>query len=185
MSIQIIDFMNEKNILPWHKDKFLSWSDFKAESNHAVYEDSHSYINYHCTWTVNSEKIENDIMFSIIDIQLHVHFHFNLSWVRESEISDALLLHEQGHFDLAEQLREEYLSKIQNIFSDKKYHTRGQNESQQKQFAKEDSGKLISKEIEKLENLFTEKRNEYDKLTNFGHNSDEQLKFNQIFDKLH
>ena len=38
--------MSENDIVVWSKDSFLSWSDFKAESNPSVYEDSHSIIRY-------------------------------------------------------------------------------------------------------------------------------------------
>ena len=108
-----------------------------------------------------------------------------LSWVRESEISDSLLLHEQGHFDLAEIIRQENNQKIQDVFNGKKFPTRGQNEDQRKQNAKEDSGILISQEIEKLEKILSQKREEYDSLTEFGNNQLEQQKFNQTFVVLH
>ena len=177
--------MSEKDRVIWSKDRLLSWSDFKAESNPAVYEDSHSYMKYHYTWTVNSEKIGRDILFYIENLQTHVHFHTLLSWVRESEISDSLLLHEQGHFDLAEIIRQENDQKIQDVFNGKKFPTRGQNEEQRKQNAKKDSGILISQEIEKLEKILSQKRKEYDSLTEFGNNNLEQQKFNQTFAALH
>ncbi|MCE2614913.1 MAG: hypothetical protein LVO36_03315 [Nitrosopumilus sp. (ex Thoosa mismalolli)] len=177
--------MSEKDLVIWSKDRLLSWSDFKAESNPAVYEDSHSYIKFHCTWTVNSEKMDRDILFYIENLQLHVHFHTLLSWVRESEISDSLLLHEQGHFDLAETIRQENIVKFQDTFYEKQFPTRGQNEEQRKQNAKEDSGIIISQELEKLEQILLQKREEYDTLTNFGNNQSEQQKFNQTFASLH
>ena len=177
--------MSKKDLVVWSKDRLLSWSDFKAESNPAIFENSHSYIRYHCTWTVNSEKIGRQIWFYIEKLQIHVHFHTLLSWIRESEISDSLLSHEQGHFDLSETLRQEYIKGIQDVFYEKKFPTRGQNEEQRKQNAKEDSGILISQEIEKLEEILSKKRKEYDTLTNFGNNQLEQQKFNQTFASLH
>ncbi|WP_299290452.1 hypothetical protein [Nitrosopumilus sp.] len=177
--------MSEKDLVVWSKDRLLSWSDFKAESNPAVYEDSHSYIRYHYTWTVNSEKMGREILFYIEDLQIHVHFHKLLSWVRESEITDSLLLHEQGHFDLAEKIRHENVQKIIDVFYDKKFATRGQNEEQRKQNAKEDSGILISQEVEKLEKILSQKRKEYDSLTEYGNNQSEQQKFNQAFAAIH
>lgn len=177
--------MSKKDLVVWSKDRFLSWSDFKAESNPAIFENSHSYIRYHCTWTVSSEKIGRQIWFYIENLQIHVHFHALLSWIRESEISDSLLLHEQGHFDLSETLRQENIERIQDIFYEKRFPTRGQNEEQRKQNAKEDSSILISQEIEKLEKILSKKRKEYDALTNFGDDQLEQQKFNQTFASLH
>ena len=38
--------MVEQTILEWTPDFTLKWSDFKAESNPAVFEDSHSVVKY-------------------------------------------------------------------------------------------------------------------------------------------
>ena len=53
--------MTDNNTLEWSDDLFLKWSDFKAEDNPAVFEDSHSVIKYRFTWTVNSEMINGTI----------------------------------------------------------------------------------------------------------------------------
>lgn len=176
--------MNENNAIVWSKDYFLTWSDFKAESNPAVFEDSHSVIKYRYTWTVNSDKIEDQILFFIENIELSVDFQPVLSWVRVSQTNDDLLKHEQGHFDLAELIKRENLEKLRNKFYEKQFSTRGQNEEQRKQFAKEDSGRMIAEEIEKLEQLLSQKRQEYDDQTNFGQNLEKQSEFNLAFDKL-
>ena len=91
--------MSEKEIILWSNDVYLKWSDFKAESNPAIFEDSHSTIKYGFTWIVNSDKLNEEIVFLIDKIKLTVEFHPLLSWVREFESNDDLLKHEQGHFD--------------------------------------------------------------------------------------
>jgi len=176
--------MSENYAVVWSKDSFLTWSDFKAESNPATFEDSHSVIKYRYTWTVNSVQIKNQILFFIENIQISIDFHPVLSWVRVSQTSDDLLKHEQGHFDLAELVKRENIEKLQNIFYEKEFPTRGKNEEQRKQFAKEDSGKMIASEIEKLEQLLSQRRQEYDEETNFGQNFEKQSEYNLIFDKL-
>ena len=162
--------MNESDIVTWSSQNNLSWSNFKAEPNPAVFEDAHSSINYRPTWTVNSEKMGSQILFFIENLEISVEFHSLLSWVRESYADENLLKHEQGHFDLAELTKNEKLSELQNIFYGKKFPTRGQNEEQRKQFAKEDSGKMIFREVEKLEQLLEKRRHDYDEETNFGQN---------------
>lgn len=176
--------MSKDNTLVWSNDSFLRWSDFNAESNTAVFEDSHGVIRYRYTWTVNSEEIEHQIIFFIENIQLSVEFHHILSWVRLSQATDALLKHEQGHFDLAELVKRENLKKLKNKFYEKQFPTRGKNEDQRKQLAKEDSGKMIAAEVERLEVILSQRRHEYDEQTNFGQNLDKQLEYNSIFDKL-
>jgi len=176
--------MSENIVLVWSNDFFLRWSDFNAESNSAAFEDSHSFIKYRYTWTINSDKVGSEILFFIENIQLSVEFHPVLSWVRTLQTNDDLLKHEQGHFDLAEMIKRENLEKLQNKFYEKEFPTRGKNEEQRKQLAKEDSGKMIAIEIEKLEEMLSQRRQEYDTQTNFGQNLEKQLEYNSIFDRL-
>ena len=176
--------MNENDVVEWSQNNSLKWSDFKAESNPAIFEDSHSTIKYGFTWIVNSDKLNEEIVFFIDDIQLTVEFHSLLSWVRLSEANDNLLKHEQGHFDLAEIIRRDYKKILENKFYDKVFPTRGKNDAQRKQFAKEDSGRMISKEVDKLTKILINKREEYDVETNFGNNIEIQLKYAQSFEKL-
>ena len=176
--------MSDINVLVWSNDFFLRWSDFTAESNTAAFEDSHSIIKYRHTWTVNSDEIESQIIFFIENIQLSVEFYPDLSWVRTLQTNDDLLKHEQGHFDLAELVKRENLEKLQNKFYQKQFPTRGKNEDQGKQFAKEDSGKMIAIEVYKLEEILSKRRQEYDEQTNFGHNLEKQSEYNSIFNKL-
>ncbi len=176
--------MSENEVLVWSNDFFLRWSDFNAESNPAAFEDSHSFIKYRYTWTINSDKVGSEVLFFIENIQLSVEFHPVLSWVRTLQTNDDLLKHEQGHFDLAELIKRENLEKLQNKFYEKEFPTRGKNEEQRKQLAKEDSGKMIGIEIEKLEEMLSQRRQEYDTQTNFGQNLEKQLEYNSIFDRL-
>lgn len=176
--------MVENTVLEWAPSFALRWSDFRAESNPAVFEDSHSVIKYRFTWTVNSEKINERIVFFIENIRLFVEFHPLLSWVRLNEATDLLLNHEQGTFDLAELVKQENLSRLQDQFYLKHFPTRGQNEEQRKQFAKEDSGKLINAEVEKLQKLYDEKSLKYHNETNYGVNVEQQSKYDLLFSQL-
>lgn len=176
--------MSENHVLEWSKDFFLKWSDFKAESNPAAFEDSHSTVKYRFTWTVSSDKIDDQIVFLISDIHIFVCFHSLLSWVRPSQSNDGLLKHEQGIFDLAELIKRENIKTLQNVFYTKQFPTRGKNEQQQKQFAKEDSGKLIAQEVEKLEKIYEKKRQEYVDQTDFGQNQEKQSEYDSMFDTL-
>ncbi len=176
--------MSQNDVVVWSDNSSLTWSDFKAESNPASYEDSHCVIKYQFTWIINSKNSENEILFSIEDIQLTTEFHSILSWVRPLQNNDSLLAHEQGHFDLAEMIKRENLEKLQKRFYEKEFPTRGKNEDQSKQFAKVDSGKMIVMEIEKLEETLSQKRQEYDEQTSFGKNLEKQLEYNSLFDKL-
>ena len=176
--------MSEIGHVVWTKGYHLKWSDFKAESNPAVFENSHSVIKYGFTWLVNSDELNDQIVFSISNIEISVEFHPLLSWVRHSESNYNLLKHEQGNFDLAEMIKRNHKTIFEDKFYDKVFPTRGQNEAQEKQFAKEDSAKMISTEIDKLSEILREKRTQYDVETEYGKNFLNQSKYNDIFKKI-
>ena len=176
--------MSPPNTISWSKEHLLDWSDFQAESNPASYEDAHSVIKFRYTWTVNSDRLGNQIRFFIENIDLTVEFHPLLSWVRSSHATPTLLKHEQGHFDLAELLKPEIVKKIHDVFKGRTFPTRGQHPEQQKQFAREDSGLMIAKEVEKWEKHLNEKQEEYDQLTDFGQIFAKQQEYDEQFKKL-
>ena len=176
--------MSENVVFNWEPNFYLKWPDFKAESNPAIFEDSHSVIKYRFTWILNSDIINDQIVFLIEDVHLIVEFHPLLSWFRYSESNDNLLKHEQGNFDLAEIVKRENIKKLQDTFYSKHFPTRGQNDEQRKQFAKEDSGKMIVGEVSKLQQLYDKKRLKYQDETNFGQNASKQSEYDLIFKQL-
>ncbi|HET9009247.1 MAG TPA: hypothetical protein VFN17_03905 [Nitrosarchaeum sp.] len=176
--------MSQNNAISWSKDYFLNWSDFQAESNPATFEDAHSTVKYRYTWIVNSDSVGNQIRFFVEKIELFTEFYPLLSWVRQLQATPNLLRHEQGHFDLAELYRPKITEQIQSVFDERKFPTRGQNLEQQKQFAREDSGLMIAKEVEKWEKYLSQKQQEYDEQTNYGQISEKQHEYDDTFKKL-
>ena len=80
-------------------------------------------------------------------------------------------------------VKRENMGHLQNNLYDKQFPTRGQNEEQRKQFAKEDSTKLVAQEIEKLEIILSKRRQEYDALTNYGQNQKKTIRIRFNFSK--
>jgi len=179
-----MEIMGETGLVIWSHDYRLKWSDFKAESNPAIFEDSHSVIKYGFTWLVNSDKLNDEIIFLIENIEISVEFHPLLSWIRNSEYNDNSLNHEQGYFDLAEMIKRNHDTVFENKFYQKVFPTRGQNDAQRKQFAKEDSGRMIANEVDTLSKILLKKHEEYDIETDFGKNFEIQLKYDKLFEKL-
>jgi hypothetical protein len=177
--------MNLYEPIKWSKHFSLKWSDFCAEFNPSSTEDALTTIKYNFNWTVDSEAVNNNVVFFIKNIRLITEFYPMLSWVRPSKATLLLLKHEQGHFDLAEFLRPMFTKKLELIFNKKLFPTKGQNQEQQKQFAREYSNILIHDEFKKLERYVLEKHKEYDLTTNYGILIEKQDAYNEIFQKLH
>ncbi len=175
---------NPDAIMTWTEDSHLEWSDFVADPNPAVFEDSHSTIRYDRSWTVDSEKeMDGRLVFFISNIQILAQFIPHLSWIRTSMASDLLLRHEQGHFDLAELVRRENKQILQDKFRDRRFPTRGDNDEQIKQFAKEDSGAMVSEQVQHLEQILDQRRREYDEITNFGQDAQKQSEYDLMLDE--
>ena len=132
----------------------------------------------------DSELISALSVFDFRDVQVSVEFCPLLSSVRPSETSDQLLKYEQGRFDLAELVKRENISNLQTKFEGKTFPTRGKNEEQRKQLAKEDSGKMIAQEIEELQKILEQRLQEYDETTDYGNNSEKQSEYALKFEQL-
>jgi len=176
--------VENNNIISWSKDYFLHWSDFQADVNLSAYEDSFSKITYHHTWVISSEMVNGDIFFLISEVKLETQFLKHLSWVRLQNASPTLLTHEQGHFDLAEFMKQYFEDQINKKFYGLKYSTRGKNEEQRRQFAREDSCLLIIKELEECFDNLAKERKKYDEETEFGKNISKQNEYDKKFRSL-
>ena len=62
--------MSSNDFITWSQNYCLKWSDFKAESNPAIYEDSYSFIKYGFTWIIDSDKLNGNIVFLINQIEV-------------------------------------------------------------------------------------------------------------------
>ena len=62
--------------------------------------------------------------------------------------------------------------------------TRGQNDEQRKQFAREDSAKMIAVELEKWQKYLNEKQQEYDFQTDYGQSIKKQKEYDEKFNQL-
>lgn len=107
----------------------LVWSDFtgKTDPSSLYYANTFWNINY----GYSSVNFKGDDA-AINDLAVNLQFVNDKSWKKEDKISDALLKHEQGHFDIAIlcQLeiislikhaslhKDDYKSQIKNIFKE-------------------------------------------------------------------
>ena len=172
--------MADLDIIIWGPDMTLCRSDFKAESNPAVFEDAHTTIRYRPTWTVHSDEVDGQILFFIENIQIQTEFYPLLSWIRDLDGMN----HQQGHFDLGEIVKNENISLVRDALYGKKFPTRGKNDEQRKQFAKQDSMGVIAKQVAILDEILEQRRKEYDVKTDFGKDNVAQAEFNLLFGKL-
>ena len=181
--------MDDTGIIPWSSERLLEQSDFKADPNPATFADAYSVISYRPTWIVESEQkggTSTAILFTIRNLEITPEFHSVLSWMRPPlDGNDVYILqHEQGHFDLAKLIVHQKIVDICKRLYDKSFPTRGNNEDQRKQYAKEDSNRVIFTEIQELDKELDTLRTDYDKETVFGTNTEIQHVYDRLFSEL-
>lgn len=123
------------------------------------------------------------IFFVIERIEILTEFWSFLSWMRPA-CDDELLRHQQGHFDLGELVMRKEISGIRSSLYGRRFPTRGKNEDQRKQFAKEDSALVVKPVVSKLTDIFEKMQLDYDRETENGSNAAVQSKYNDLFASL-
>jgi hypothetical protein len=99
-------------LLSWTETRKLSWEDFKGEpKEHTPYSAACNWqIDYHYKYDLSSGNVE---------LTFNVQSYFNQmnSWSKKSEETEALLSHEQLHFDIAEV----HARELRKRFSERKF----------------------------------------------------------------
>ena len=177
----------ELPVIIWNKTRILKWDDFKKKPDSEAKASAISAIGFESKPLIEHIKTGSKFKFKIKDMQLHAIFIPGLSWVTKniSEKGSTLLLkHEQGHFDLAEEITRRTRIKTTNRFQNKSFIVKGKNEDKAKKNAILQVTK-IRKEIDgKLQKELKSKEAKYEDKTNHGLIIKYQEKYNKRFEKL-
>jgi len=177
----------ELPVIIWKKTRVLRWNDFKKKPDLKSKASASSAIGFESKPFIEHIKTGNRFKFKIKDMQLNAVFIPDLSWVMKNigkKNSKSLLKHEQGHFDLAEEITRKTRTKVTNRFHDKSLVVKGKNEDLAKKYAVSQATG-IRKEIEcKLQKEFKSQETRYDDKTNHGLITGYQEKYNKRFEKL-
>ncbi len=177
----------EPSVIIWNKARILKWSDFKKKPDLEDEASASLAIGFESTPLIEHVVTRSKFKFKIRDMQLRAIFIPEFSWVMKN-ISDKnsilLLKHEQGHFDLAEEITRKTRIKIINRFQNRIFTVKGKNENEAKKDAILQVTKIRKKIEEKLQNEFKKQESEYDDKTNHGLIVEYQEKYNKKFEKL-
>jgi hypothetical protein len=84
---------NGEDVIVWQKNRRLTWNDYQGKPQHRFAAASTVYSMYRHIY----KDANGNIMASI-----KAYFYPKDSWRKNSWIDDALLAHEQRHFDIVE-----------------------------------------------------------------------------------
>ena len=119
----------------------------------------------------------------IEDLHVTTEFWPALSWTRPF-CGDAVLRHQQGHFDLGELVMRREIDGIRRSLYGRRFTTRGKNEDQRKQFAREDSALVVEPVIARLGRVLEEAQSRYDEETLHGERPEPQRRYDAEFASL-
>src|SRR5690606_38649660 len=89
---------NAEMELSWSKFRKLTWNDFRGSIPHDAEEQTAAATYCGIGFETNTTSHHHN------DLKIRVYntFYPHSSWARPEEMNDAVLAHEQGHFDLCE-----------------------------------------------------------------------------------
>lgn len=176
--------MAPDGIIEWSPAGYLAWDDFEADPHPGAYQDAMATVRYAGTWMVESHDGDDGLFFTIGRIRLVTQFVKNLSWARPGAVSDDLLSHVQGCFDLAEETRPKIESELEDMFRDKAYPMRGSSEEERRQYSMQDS-RVVLGALDRLHrDMLLVRIKEYESDTNYGENRLAQAKYDQRFSQM-
>jgi|SRR6185312_5328051 len=174
-------------VLVWNKTRLLKWTDFEKKYDLKSKASASSAIGFQSQPIIEHIKTGLKFEFKIRNMYLDAIFIPSLSWVVKnlSKKNSALLLkHEQGHFDLAEEITRKSRSQTTKSFHDRAFIAKGKNEDK----AKKDAIYQVTKIRNKIDNILqkelNEQQTEYESQTNHGLLKMHQEKYNKRFAKL-
>jgi len=84
----------QENFITWNENIPLQWDDFSGKADNSSNFEAESFAEVKYTYQFNNPR---DFHFNV-----KASFNRNTSWIKQGYKSDALLKHEQVHFDIAE-----------------------------------------------------------------------------------
>jgi FtsZ-binding cell division protein ZapB len=142
--------------IKWSADRPLVWDDFKGPIDQSSEHTASTYGQYKYSYMCHRTGDKY-----AVKVKLDSWFDESISWKKPDKLSDALLKHEQIHFDI----HELYARKMEKAFNDYKYTSDYQNELKD----------IFQKYLEEERSM----QAQYDSETNHSKIKDKQLEWEE------
>ena len=143
---------------------------------------THTEVEYYFACANAKSKSRNKI--KIVEIQINSYFVPSQSWIRKEKLNDTnlpiILKHEQGHFDIAQQVSQNTQAKMNNMFQGKTFTCKGETNEEKSNSVKP----ILQKKFDELTKEIHKLNQKYDSETNFGTNITMQNVYNNRFSKF-
>lgn len=174
-------------VLVWTKTRLLKWTDFEKKYDPKSKASASSAIGFQSQPLIEHLKTGTKFQFKIGNMHLDAIFIPSLSWVMKNlskKNSMLLLKHEQGHFDLAEEITRKSRSKTAKRFHNKAFIAKGKHEDKAKKDAIYQVTKIRNKIDDMLKKELKNQQTIYESKTNHGLILKTQETYNKRFANL-
>jgi len=120
-------FLAGSDMIQWDENRKLTWDDFQgnpySSSNPTFHSTAYgattySYTTYDFSWEFSNAQ---GCYYKYTNISSTAHFDKSKSWVREGYVTDFVLKHEQGHFDIAQISADSFNEQVQSELMGKEF----------------------------------------------------------------
>lgn len=172
--------------IPWRASRPLKWSDFRGPV-----PDGGPSAFTECTLTIKTASstttLERGGWWSasvVLDrVSADAVFEPSRSWVRPGAGSDALLAHEQIHFDLAHIQARHAIAAISTALGERRFTAGGPDEGSALAAARAKFDREVERLTRAQHEALARRNREYDEQTSHGSNAAEQRRWSEMIDR--
>lgn len=160
---------DEAGILEWSAARRLSWDDFSGSIPSGTDENRVAATNASLAWSYEYrlEWSRDRCVFSIVNVNTFARFHKEGSWVRPGHRTDAVLQHEQGHFDLTKVYKEKFAARTRDFIGSERT-CRGRNDRAATRWAETEIAQLVGSIYDDIWRQYRQQQESYDAETRHG-----------------
>jgi len=170
--------------IEWRADRPLSWDDFKG----AVPRDADAVrvastaSSLAWSYAYQIEWSQHGCMYSIVKLESVARFLPDRSWVRPGHRTDAILEHEQGHFDIAQLYNQQFKAATEDLVGSAR-ECDAQSERKAARAVESEISRIIGSLYEEVWRQYQLRQEAYDSETTHGIDREAQSRWTRTIAK--
>jgi hypothetical protein len=160
---------NPAPAISWQADRPLTWADFQGPVPRTARKERVAATAASLSWSYEYEVqwSPGDCTYEITHIDTSALFDPGSSWVRPGHRTDAVLQHEQGHFDIAQIFEQKLRVRSRELVGVKR-DCRGRSARQANRHAESAAADLMGQVFDQLWREYQDRQESYDRDTRHG-----------------
>jgi hypothetical protein len=171
---------DDADVIEWSAERRLSWDDFAGGVPSGTDENRVAETSASIAWSFQYrvELSRERCVFRIVAINTFARFNPDSSWVRPGHRTDAVLKHEQGHFDITQIYRERFAAQTRE-FLDSNRTCRGRTDRAATRSTESEITQLLGSVYEDIWQQYRSEQERYDAETRHGIDSNAQAAWSE------